>query len=81
MARVRAFIGAELTIAFMVPLIAGFLFVAAPDWSGGFWDPPMLAQLLPWAGVGLMIVGRVWMVRVPRIDPEVGERTWRYRDF
>jgi Flp pilus assembly protein TadB len=75
-------IRAELAIACVVPLFAGFLYVAAPGFSGGmFRKPPLIETLVPWFGVGLFIVGLVWMIRLSRPDPEAGERSWRYRDY
>jgi hypothetical protein len=80
--RAHDLIQAELTIAFALPLIAGFLWVAAPGcMCPMFSEPPLITSLLPWAGVVGVIVGIVWMVRLSRPDPEAGERTWRYRDF
>ena len=78
----RFLIRAELTIAIAGPLIAAFLYVAAPGTTGPmFSEPPRYVALLPWAGVVGWIVGIVWMVRLSRTDPEPGERSWRYRDF
>ena len=79
--RAHILIRAELAIAVAAPSVAGFLYVAAPGFSGGWREPWLLEQLLPWAGVGGVILGLVWMVRLSRANPEAGERTWRYRDF
>lgn len=81
--RAHELIRLELVIAFAVPLLAGFLWVAAPAGFGGgmFYEPPLIELILPWAGIVGVIVGIVWMVRLSRPDPEAGERTWRYRDF
>jgi hypothetical protein len=76
----RFLIRAELAIAFAAPLVAGFLYVAAPGFMGQ--REPMLAQvLLTWGGIFGVIAGIVWMMRLSRPDPEAGERSWRYRDF
>jgi hypothetical protein len=78
--RAHSRIRAELTIAIAAPLVAGFLYVAAPGFMG--WrEPWLLEQLLPWAGGSGMILGLIWMIRLSRANPEAGERTWRYRDF
>jgi hypothetical protein len=80
--RARALRQVELFIGFAVPLVAGFLYVASPGYSSGLnAEPPLIASLVPWAGVVGVLVGVVWMVRLSRPDPEAGERTWRYRDF
>lgn len=80
--RARFLIHAELAIAFAAPLMAGFLVIAAPGYTGGmFREPPLYAVLFPWAGVVAWIVGVTWMVGLSRPDPECGERSWRYRDF
>jgi type IV secretory pathway TrbD component len=44
-------------------------------------EPPLIETLVPWFGVGMFVVGFVWMVRLSRPDPEAGERTWRYRIY
>jgi hypothetical protein len=36
---------------------------------------------MTWAAYVGVIVGLVATVRLSRIDPEAGERTWRYRDY
>ena len=80
--RAHVLIRAELAIACAVPLIAGFMYVAAPNFSRGMLAPPSLMEtLVPWFAVGLFIVGMVWMIRLSRPDPEPGERTWRYRAY
>ncbi len=80
--RARVLIRAEFAIAVAIPVIAGFLLVAAPGFTGGgIWEPPLYVTLLPWAGVVGWIVGIVWMIRLSRPDSEPGERSWRYRDF
>lgn len=81
MARAHTLIRAELTIAIAAPLALGFMYVAAPGFSGGMREPWLLEQLLPWASIGGLIIGLIWMIRLSRPDPEAGERTWRYRDF
>jgi len=82
MDRTRFLIRAELAIAFAAPVIAGFLFIAAPGcFCPMFPDPPWYGRLLPWAGALGVIVGLVAMARLSRINPEPGDRTWRYRDY
>lgn len=34
-----------------------------------------------WAGIGIALVGTIWILRIAREDPEAGESPWRYRDF
>ena len=74
----------ELAIAIGIPLVAGLLFIAAPQFPGGPMferQPGRLEVLLPWVGVAMYLVGLVWMVRISRANPEAGESSWRYRDF
>ena len=81
--RAHRLIRAELALAVAVPFLAGFLFVAAPAFSGGT-STGMYAfvdTLLSIAAVVGVLVGFVWMIRLSRPDPEAGERTWRFRDF
>lgn len=77
----RFLIRAELAIAFASPLVAGFLYIAAPGTFGGMFAESPLESALPWAAAVGILVGIVWMVRLSRPDPEAGERSWRYRDF
>ena len=80
--RAHVLIRAELAIALALPAFAGFWYVARPGFMGdGLHEPPLIDTLIPWVGVGLFIVGLVWMIRLSRPDPEAGERSWRYRDF
>ena len=81
--RAHFLIRAELVIAFAAPVVAGFLWAAAPGFSGGgmFYEPSLLETLLPWAAIAGVVIGIVWMLRLSRPDPEAGERSWRYRDF
>ena len=80
--RAHVLIRAELAIACVVPLFAGFVYIAAPNFGGGMSGPPPLMEtLVPLFAMGLFIVGMVWMIRLSRPDPEPGERTWRYRDY
>lgn len=80
LARARFLIRAEFLIAVAAPLVAAFLFVAAPGFTGGGMGPSLLARLWPWAGVAGVILGFVWMIRLSRPQPEGGDRTWRYHD-
>ena len=79
--RAHTLIRAELAIGVAAPLVVGFMYVAAPGFSGGWREPWLLEQLRPWAGVGGVILGLVWMIRISKPEPEGGERTWRYRDI
>jgi hypothetical protein len=80
--RAHVLIRSELAIAIAVPLVAAFLYVATPNFpGGGMHEPPLTETLIPWVGVGLFLVGLVWMIRLSRPDPEAGERSWRYRDY
>ncbi len=76
----RFLVRAEIAIAIAAPLLVGFLYIAMPGGSSPMF-PSLVDQLLPWVGVGGVILGFVWMVRLSRPDPEPGERTWRYRAF
>ena len=72
----------EFALAVAAPLVALFLWIAAPNFpGGGRYEPSLIETLVPWAGVGMLVVGFVWMVRLSRTDPEAGERTWRYRVY
>ncbi len=79
MHRAWVLIRLELAIAFAAPLLAGFWYISLP---GFMFEPPptLVSQALPWAGAVGVILGLVWMVRLSRMNPEAGERTWRYRD-
>jgi hypothetical protein len=81
--RAHFLIRAELAIAFAVPLFAAFLYVAMPMGPSPMFagEPPLIETLVPGSGVGLFLIGLVWMIRLSRPDPEAGERSWRYRDF
>jgi len=78
--RARSLIRAELAIAIAVPLVAGFLFIAAPHTFGAP-EPAFVQSIVAVVGVALYIVGLVWMIRLSRANPENGESAWRYRDF
>ncbi|HUP55312.1 MAG TPA: hypothetical protein VM408_07380 [Methylomirabilota bacterium] len=80
--RARVLVHTELALAFAVPLIAAFLFVAAPGTMCCMYlEPPLVEVALPWAAAAGVPVGILWMIRLSRPDPEPGERSWRYRDF
>lgn len=82
LARARLLIRGELAIAFAVPLIALFLYIAAPGYIGPMVvEPWLLERVLPFAGIAGVVIGLAWMVWLSRPNPETGERTWRYRDF
>jgi hypothetical protein len=68
--------------AALIPLaVAAFFFVAAPNFTGGFYDPGPIGLLVPAIGVAALVVGLAWMVRILRADPEPDAKSWRYRDF
>ncbi len=82
MARAYLFARVELAIAVGATLIPGLLFFGAPGYSGGmFYEPGLLEQLLPWVGVGGVVIGLIWIIRIFRGNLEGVERTWRYHDF
>ena len=81
MDRVGHMIRIELAIAFMAPVVAAFLFIAKPACPCvTFYKPLPLVELIPWAGFAGLIIGLVLIVRLSRIDPDAGERSWRYHD-
>ena len=56
-----------------------FLFIAAPNFTGGY-DPRPIGLIVPAIGVVGLVVGLIWMVRIFRADPEPKTKGWRYRD-
>ena len=80
LARARFWIRAEFGIAIFAVLTAGFLWVAQPGCLCAMYsEPPLMERLVPWIGVGGIVVGFVWMAWLARLNPERGDRTWRYR--
>jgi hypothetical protein len=74
----------ELFVALAVPVVTGFLYVAAPGDVGPMVGPPEpfpVVQALPWVGVLGYVLGLAWMIRLSRPKVEAGERDWRYRDI
>lgn len=73
----------ELAIAFGIALLTVFLWIAGPGYGCMcmFYEPPLIERLMPWVVVIGLVVGLVGVVRFSRIDPEAGERSWRYRDY
>jgi len=73
----------ELAIAFGIALLTAFLWIASPGYGCMcmYNEPPLLERLIPWVVVIGLIVGLAGVVRYSRIDPEAGERSWRYRDY
>ena len=61
--------------------VYAFLFVAAPNFTDGFYNPGPIGLLVPAIGVAALAVGLVWMIRILRADPEPDAKSWRYRDF
>jgi hypothetical protein len=85
LARARFWIRAEFTIAIAAVLSVGFLWVAQPASCMcpmfATYPPSLvqrLAELLPWVGIAGLAIGFAAMWRLARLDPERGERTWRY---
>ena len=79
--RARFWIRAQLLfVAVVIPLVAGFMFVAAPGCMCGMFEPPLIERALPWVGVVMYVLGLAWMFRLSRPRVEAGERDWRYRD-
>ncbi len=67
--RTRTLIRLELALAVAGPLVGVFLYIAAPSSPGGPMFETLLTEtLLPWAAVGMFVVGFVWMVRLSRPD-------------
>ena len=61
-------------------LLAGFVFVAAPNFSTvRFYDPGPIAVVVPATGILGLIVGLAWMIRILRSDPDPDAKAWRYR--
>ena len=85
MRRARFLIRAELLIAVAAALLVGVWFFAFPVSfvpEPVFWGRPRWpASFLTWAAYIGVIVGLGATLRLSRIDPEAGERTWRYRDY
>lgn len=85
MRRARFLIRAELFIAVAAALLVGVWFFAFPVSfmpDPLFWGRPRWpAHFLTWVAYVGVIVGLIATVWLSRIDPEGGERTWRYRDY
>ena len=74
----RHMIGAALAL----PVLVAFLWVAAPGGIEPMFapEPPWYAIALPWAAVGVYLIGLGWMIRIHRtshLEPETS--SWRYR--
>lgn len=68
--------------ALVLPVLVGFLWVAAPAGIGPMFasPPPWYAIALPWVAIGLYLTGLLWMIRIHRtshLEPDVS--SWRYR--
>jgi hypothetical protein len=75
--RARFWIQLEFAVAFALPLVAGFLYIAAPNGpTPMFYRESLVEVVLPWLGGLGVIVGIVWMVRIARADPEAGDNPW-----
>ena len=59
-----------------VLLMAGFLFVAAPNFTSPSWSPGPVIVLVPAIGI---LIGLAWMIRILRADPNPDAKAWRYR--
>jgi hypothetical protein len=80
MDRTRFWIRTEFGLAIMAVIVAAYLTVAIPGCGCPmFAQPSLVERLLPWAGVAGVVVGLAAMIRLSRIDPEAGDRSWRYR--
>ena len=80
--RARLVIQAELLIGLMVVILTSSVSIDAWPWGS---DPmsgyvPPLVQLFVLAAPLVSLLAWVWMLRLSRPQPEVGERSWRYRD-
>jgi uncharacterized oligopeptide transporter (OPT) family protein len=82
--RARRLARLELLLAVVAPVLAAFLFVAAPGHMGG----PVSGSWVSDLGIGVavvgmvgVIVGPVSMVLIYRADPEPDQGAWRYRRF
>jgi hypothetical protein len=63
-----------------VVLLAGFLFVAAPNGpTAMFRGPGPIAAVVPAVGILGLIVGLAWMIRILRSNPDPDAKAWRYR--
>jgi hypothetical protein len=88
MRRTRWLIRAEFAVAIgalvVIGLALGLSTIIAPKClCPMFAEPPeptLLRQLFPWVGPVGIVVGFAAMFRLSRIDPESGDRTWRYRE-
>jgi uncharacterized membrane protein YidH (DUF202 family) len=82
LARARFWIRAEFALASFAVAMTVFLWLAQPGTMGdGMFDEPPLAvgKLLVGIGIVGLLVGFAAMWRLSRLNPERGERTWRYR--
>lgn len=74
-------------IAIAVLAIGGAVLalIAAPgSMGGGIGDGPQIGPIpvgmfLPLVGIGGVIIGLAWMIRIHRADPEPDQHAWRYR--
>jgi hypothetical protein len=67
-------------VAVVVPLVVGFLAMAAPGGPSPMVDPaPWVVRALPLVGVVGYLVGLGWMVRIYRSRPETSRSDWRSR--
>jgi hypothetical protein len=67
-------------VAIFVVVFEPFLVIASPGMIGPMmYEPPLWAELLPWAGYLGQLVGLAWMVRIYRktFDPEPDQHAWR----
>jgi hypothetical protein len=67
-------------VAVVTVAVYAFLFVAAPNFTDGFYNPGPIGLLVPAIGVAALAVGLGWMIRILRADPEPDAKSWRYRD-
>jgi uncharacterized PurR-regulated membrane protein YhhQ (DUF165 family) len=81
LARARFWVRAELAIALSAVATTVFLWLAQPATMGDgmFAETPPIGELVIGGGIVGIIVGFAAMFWLSRVNPERGERTWRYR--
>jgi NADH:ubiquinone oxidoreductase subunit K len=77
----RALIAAAVFVM-VLPLA---LFLAGPQTTGGMQRSSAIADIVSFlvigCGVGGMLLGLAWIIRIYRADPEPDESSFRFRDF
>jgi hypothetical protein len=75
---------ARLILAGAVSLAATLVVAFAPALSSGLGattGPDGFRALSPVLGIGGIVVGLVWMIRILRTNHDPDAAAWRYRDF